>query len=161
MDGRTAWRVSYQNNNLVQASYAGLVRTKAVRGRGLGVVACRCMLTDTCSLHCCSWLQGHVKALEAVKTLLAGAEVGGAVAGRTWGRHGRWRCGGCTTQVAVPRWCYDMMLNRPCCHPWPQDDAGIQAALLAALRQGPDPHLLSLDKCTGCKACGGCRALMS
>lgn len=56
----------------------------------------------------CTAAQGAVKALEAVRVLLRGA----------------------------------------------QDDDHVMAALFDALRAGPDPHLLSLDKCTGCKSCG-------
>ena len=35
-----------------------------------------------------------------------------------------------------------------------QDDSHILELLAAALKAGPDPHLLSLDHCTGCKQCG-------
>ncbi|KAL6753192.1 hypothetical protein V8C86DRAFT_3140226 [Haematococcus lacustris] len=35
-----------------------------------------------------------------------------------------------------------------------QDDRHLPAALLAALAQGPDPEVLALKTCTGCKTCG-------
>eukprot|EP00983_Pelagomonas_calceolata_P115621 1160218-Pelagomonas_calceolata.AAC.15 len=35
-----------------------------------------------------------------------------------------------------------------------EDESGLLSRLREAVELGPDPDLLSLDKCTGCKRCG-------